>query len=343
MPRRLLTLCALFLLLHPSLAQQPCRDTLVHLYDTICEGTPYYFHGRQLTYSGVFFDTLPRVGTSCDSVIMLRLDIMDLIPVAIHPQNICKGDIGYNLYGYGGLYNHWSSQPYDSSLAAQQYLDMVHINPLIPTTYTLTVDYSPTPLCPSRGSVTINPIETIESLLRVSPEVLTYNNMELTVEDIRGHSQGAYWGGGAVRCWYINGIKQDNYDEYTTFQISPYMGDTIELMMEAFSATCLDTVVRRIPFKRIALFFPNIFTPDGEDNNRFIPLVQGILDYELWIYDRHGVMVFHTSDMTLPWDGCRQADGHPCQPGTYVYLCRYRDIDTPAGYQTTQGTITLIR
>ena len=63
--------------------QNPCHDTLVHVYDTTCDGETYDFNGRILTYSGLFFDTLPRVLNECDSIIIMHLTILDVSPVGL--------------------------------------------------------------------------------------------------------------------------------------------------------------------------------------------------------------------------------------------------------------------
>jgi gliding motility-associated-like protein len=112
-------------------------------------------------------------------------------------------------------------------------------------------------------------------------------------------------------------------------------------MMQPFTPTCIDTVIKKIPFKKIALYIPNIFTPGLEGNAQFVPIVMGVIEFEMWIFDRHGTLVFHTQSADTPWDGTYE--GSPCSSGSYVYRCRYRDIYTPDGYQSLVGTVTLLR
>ena len=149
------------------------------------------------------------------------------------------------------------------------------------------------------------------------------------------------WGGWGGRHWYINGVHQDVYNECVTFSAEPWWPDTVEVLMEAFTPTCLDTVIKKIPFKKIALYFPNAFTPGREDNNLFLPVLLGVIDFEMWIYDRYGTLLFHSLSADTPWDGTYQ--GAPCPQGNYVYRCRYRDIYTPEGNQSLVGTVTLLR
>ncbi len=66
------------------------------IYDTICEGTTYDFHGRNLTQAGTYSDTLQTIN-GCDSVIVLTLSVN---PVATTPLSatICSNE-AYDFHG----------------------------------------------------------------------------------------------------------------------------------------------------------------------------------------------------------------------------------------------------
>ena len=66
------------------------------IYDTICEGTTYDFHGRDLTQAGTYSDTLQTIN-GCDSVIVLTLSVN---PVASTPLSatICSNE-AYDFHG----------------------------------------------------------------------------------------------------------------------------------------------------------------------------------------------------------------------------------------------------
>ena len=324
----------------------PCRDTTVRILDTICEGETYSFNGRTLSYSGLFFDTLPRVNdTLCDSVIILRLSILDYPVVGIGSRQHCRQNIGWDLMsGFPGInFYQWTSNPVDSTLFGQERFSWVHVNPQQPTTYHLHLDYRESPpQCPFDTSITVNPVVIVVAAMHAEPDEITYDNMHIIVEDFSLGTREFLWGGWAGRNWYINGIRQINNCEWAEFYGDPSWGDTVHVMMEAYSTTCLDTAYKDIPFRRVALFFPNVFTPDRDENNRFFPLTTGVLEYELWLFDRYGTQVFHTTDPTQGWDGTTP-DGHRCRQGTYSWRCHYRDAITPAGYQNLTGSVTLLR
>jgi gliding motility-associated-like protein len=60
-----------------------------HIYDTICDKTPYVFNGTNLLQSGLYRDTLSNQ-TSCDSFVFLHLVVhpLDTTRISIH---ICNG------------------------------------------------------------------------------------------------------------------------------------------------------------------------------------------------------------------------------------------------------------
>ncbi len=325
-----------------GLGQQPCRDTLVYRYDSICEGDTYDFNGRELTYTGLFFDTIQRAGSDCDSIIILRLVVLMLPNATIYPYRRCEGNVGYDLYSYSmGSYFHWTSTPDDTMLRSQQHNSWVHVNPQQPTTYHFFVDYRSTPQCPDTSSKLIYPIAPVIGNMSLTPDELTLDHLEFTVEDFSTGTREYHWDGWGGRHWYINGVHQDLYNESVTFTAEPWWPDTIVVKMLAFTPSCVDSVIKLLPFKKIALHFPNVFTPGRETNNVFAPTIMGVIDFEMWIYDRRGTLLFHTLSADTPWDGTHH--GVPCPSGTYTYRCRYRDIYTPIGNQYLMGTVTIIR
>lgn len=336
-------LAVFIMLLAPGgYGQRPCRDTLVYVYDSICEGDTYLFNDRELTYTGLFFDTLPRVAGECDSIIILRLTVLMIPEVHFYPYRRCEGNVGYDLYSSGiGTYYRWWSSPPDSTLLDQQNRSWVHVNPQVPTTYYLYNDYRESPQCPDSGSVQINPIVLCVGAMRLTPDEITLDHLDFTVEDFSVGTREYHYGGWGGRHWYINGVHQDENGEKATFHAEPWWPDTVEVMMQAFTPTCIDTVIKRLPFKKISLYFPNIFTPEGDGNSLFAPVLTGVIEFEMWIYNRYGTLIFHSFDANTPWDGTY--DGRPCPSGSYVYRCRYSDIYTPDGFQSLEGCVTLLR
>lgn len=80
-----------------------------------------------------------------------------------------------------------------------------------------------------------------------------------------------------------------------------------------------------------SLYVPNSFTPNGDGtNDGFRPYGEGIdpENYQLWIFDRWGNLIFQTNDWYMSWDG-RVQGGHSgdiAQIDTYVWKIRCKDI-----------------
>lgn len=105
---------------------------------------------------------------------------------------------------------------------------------------------------------------------------------------------------------------------------------------------CADTVIKEVTLRSGAfqqLDVPNVFTPNGDGtNDRF--QVQGLKNcdqYELFIYNRWGQEVYHSTGQDLSWNGHDQQSHRPLPSGTYLYT-----LQGPQGFQQ-EGTVELMR
>lgn len=111
-------------------------------------------------------------------------------------------------------------------------------------------------------------------------------------------------------------------------------------------AQCPDSDTAVVPVIETTLWVPNSFTPNEESNNRFAPVGKGIVEGELYIYNRQGLQVFHTNDWERGWDGVYQSSSgaaHLCPQASYVWLFLYRTADQPQILRKAVGTVTLLR
>lgn len=90
---------------------------------------------------------------------------------------------------------------------------------------------------------------------------------------------------------------------------------------------------------RSQLFVPNAFMPLSDKNNLFKPAQADVSDYRMNIYNRQGVLVFDSEDITHGWDG--RSKGEVCPSGTYVYVISFRD--TEGKPHTQKGTLMLLK
>ena len=99
------------------------------------------------------------------------------------------------------------------------------------------------------------------------------------------------------------------------------------------------------------MYVPNAFTPNNDlDNDYFLPIVDGVQEYELSIYDRLGKRVFRTDKYTNEycttgcdeaWDGKINGSSDFCTIGVYVYHIIVTDVN--GKLRNYEGTVTLIR
>ena len=214
---------------------------------------------------------------------------------------------------------------------------MVRVNPTDTTVYYVTADYSPVPLCPVTESIQVEPIHTLAAHIDIFPSNLTatrriltaYNRSVGQVEEV---------------AWYVRYDNQEavyyGSDNNITLEVPAYV-DSLWLILRASNAMCQDTDTLQVPILASSLYIPNVFTPDLETNNIFRAVATGITDFEIWIYDRRGDLVFHSTDINHGWDGTHH--GRKCVQAAYAYKCRYIERANPSGYQSKTGTVVLLR
>ncbi|MCU0420454.1 MAG: gliding motility-associated C-terminal domain-containing protein, partial [Cyclobacteriaceae bacterium] len=131
---------------------------------------------------------------------------------------------------------------------------------------------------------------------------------------------------------------------------------TITLVAESDNGggvICRDTATAQITARQGGITkIPNAFTPspdgpgsggtggNGTFNDVFLPIVRGVEEFNLQIYDRWGNLVFESVDANRGWDGYDK-NGRLMPAGVYVYKLVLRLSD---GQRTTQiGDVTMIR
>jgi gliding motility-associated-like protein len=89
-----------------------------------------------------------------------------------------------------------------------------------------------------------------------------------------------------------------------------------------------DTMLEVIVEPEFTFFIPNAFTPNGDGkNDLFFGTGIGIQDYELWVFDRWGNLIYHTTNINEGWNGTVQgASGDPCQVDVYVWKVALTDV-----------------
>jgi len=110
---------------------------------------------------------------------------------------------------------------------------------------------------------------------------------------------------------------------------------------------CTDSITKPVEIQPIFDFYiPNAFTPNGDAKNEgFKGIGIGINNdtYNLWVFDRWGLMIYHANDIDKAWDG--HMLGHEDKPilqeDVYVWKVKFNDIF--GQLHEYHGTVTLVK
>lgn len=108
---------------------------------------------------------------------------------------------------------------------------------------------------------------------------------------------------------------------------------------------CSDTVesdVIIVPFTTI--YVPNTFTPNGDGKNDvFYAYGEYVDEFHMMVFDRWGMLIFETYDITKGWDGrVNNNGGTPAQIDTYVWKISFKE-KYQGYYHRMIGHVNLIR
>jgi gliding motility-associated-like protein len=109
---------------------------------------------------------------------------------------------------------------------------------------------------------------------------------------------------------------------------------------DANGCTASDTAVVNSKICTYEFNVPNVFTPNQDGKNDiFRPHIKGRLEnFELYVYNRWGQLVFRTKSPATGWNGTTNGT---VIAGTYVWLCKYKFAYEPL--KTARGTVIVIK
>lgn len=318
----------------------------VPVVDTFCYSSVYHwrtFHIGSDTITTVTHyrvtDTL-LTAEGCDSSLTINLVQIPRDTASVSFLSDCVAKT-YTLTTTTQLpFLTWSSSPHDPTLDGQEHNPVVHVFPTERTNYTLLTDYRDSNYCPTYNGFSLQPVSYPNAQLSVTPEALSYDNLELNAHDLSIRPDQRSWD----LIIYPDGsdtLHSSETSNLLIYNLTTNDLDSILVILAVSNSICWDTARVLVPFHKVAIWMPNVFTPGEELNNRFAVSGIGLLEGELSIYNRQGMLVYSTNDLTLGWDGT--SNGRPSPQGAYVWMLRYRSSDFPALWQHTHGTVTLLR
>ena len=115
--------------------------------------------------------------------------------------------------------------------------------------------------------------------------------------------------------------------------------ETTQYILHAIdSAGCENSDTVEVNIKG-SIFTPNSFTPNDDGlNDEFEIKGENIKNFELWIYNRWGENIFHSTKISDFWDG--KYLGNKCKIDTYLWIIEFLDFNQ--NFQIIKGHVNLL-
>jgi len=191
------------------------------------------------------------------------------------------------------------------------------------------------------ASVTINPLPDVA--ISAYPTHTEITDPLIYFQDRSSNHISGEWNfdDGQTQASNFNTINHI-YSDTGTYQVSL---ETISI--DGCTAIAYQTIIISPTF---TIYIPNAFSPNNDlDNDYFMPILEGVQDFEMSIYDRQGQKIFNTTEYSneycirgcnATWDGTVN-NGEYGTIGVYIYNLIITDINGKV--RNFEGPVTLIR
>ncbi len=147
----------------------------------------------------------------------------------------------------------------------------------------------------------------------------------------------------AYRWWYFGDSSDSGSHAANPVHTYQDTGTYCATLIEMNEKGCSDTVTNCLIVEPLYnLYIPSAFTPNGDGlNDVFVPVGQYIRDFDMYIFDRWGMEIYHTTDITKGWDGTVYGNGTVSQEDTYIY--KITITDAQYNQHSYIGNVTLLK
>ncbi len=187
--------------------------------------------------------------------------------------------------------------------------------------------------CDSIEKIIVTVYEPPSAIMTLYPKHLSENQLTLVAEDV---SAGIH-----NTLWIVNGVEKDTCRKLV-YEAS-MVDDSVFVALVINDGYCFDSVTDAVAIWHEDLMIPNVFAPKGnsQENSRFKVFGTSVARFEIKIFNRKGMMVYHSRDIESSWDGSNK--GVPCQGGSYVYTINYSTLSDPETIKHKTGSVVLLR
>ena len=208
---------------------------------------------------------------------------------------------------------------------------------LLPGIYSLIVVDNLTG-CTNNASASVQPSATPSAAFNMNPVVMNFPD-HISVSDNLSNGATTY-------LWTVNGENFDFVSSSIDISLDlPIDTGNYEVCLIAFNGPdCSDTTCGYIEIRdEFVIWVPNTFTPDADEyNNVFSPVVSmiDIYNYDFFIYNRWGEIIFESHDVNIGWDGTYKE--RLVKEGVYTWKIRLKSIYTDE-YRDYNGHVNMLR
>jgi gliding motility-associated-like protein len=256
---------------------------------------------------------------SCGGVLdSTFVTVIQVYPSIVPDTIICPGDSAYLWVAGGSVYS-WSP----SATLTHPDSSITWATPDVETTYTATVGNDLG--CTAHLSTTVSLYE--PPFVNAGADILANFGVPVV---LNGSTQ--------TSIYYWQSLDSLSCIECLQPIVKPYEStDYILTVIDQNGCENSDTV--RVILDG-ALYVPNAFTPNGDGiNDVFVIRGVDIKDFQLFIFDRWGLLLFETDNYNDHWDGTYK--GEPVQLDTYVWKINYSDFQR--NHHKLIGHVSVVR
>jgi gliding motility-associated-like protein len=192
------------------------------------------------------------------------------------------------------------------------------------------------------GNTTLNDLICVQEIPSVSftasPNQITNNNQTVSFSNVGDNSLDYSWQFG----------DGQSSSEYSPTHAYSNANEGMNVILTATSSFgCVGTATVFIPFKEEGDFYvPNSFTPDEDEfNQNWLPIFTKGFDpfnFNVFIFDRWGEMVWENHDYQRGWDGTYGEKGGKAPDGVYIWRIEYKPVENDKKI-VVMGHLTLMR
>jgi gliding motility-associated-like protein len=184
------------------------------------------------------------------------------------------------------------------------------------------------------GKATININDFPTASFTISSEESTTLGPEIEITDASFLTTSWLWNFGDGEISFLSTPKGHVYADTGTYKIN----------LIASNDMCKDSTYKIVRINSPNSFYiPNSFTPNGDEINEvFMPKGDGILKFEMLIFDRWGKLAYTTNDINTGWNGKVNGSNIISQTDTYLYVINLKALNSKND-RTYRGIVNLIK